>query len=345
MAHWFGKGLPAAAVATVALLSYPAVARPTSIRAMAVEEVRLGTILYRIASANAGACAKPEVITGLVVHDLTRYERNIRPAISQAFSIKTGFGVLGIVPGSAAADAGLRTDDEILTVGPYTVATSAAEIQPRSYRRTEQFYAAIQKALTYNNETELLVRRAGSFVKVPLRAKFGCGGKMALTSSSARNAWSDGKHVVVTTGMTDFSRSDDEIAFVIAHEMAHNILGHSRSDRRAREIFGFARIRQGEIQADAYAVRLMSNAGYHPAGGIAFLENARRRLWWNISLDHPGFGQRIKIITTAMRSIQADAAASNRLVAYETTGPVSNAPRLSSNGLQTVWLRPIPYGG
>jgi hypothetical protein len=276
------------------------------------------------------------VITGLVVHDLTRYERPIRPAISQAFSIKTGFGVLGIVPGSVAAQAGLRTDDEILAVGNYSVATATAETGPRSYRRTEQFNATIQQVLTYNHDTELLVRRAGTLLRVPILAKYGCGGKMALTSSSTRNAWSDGKHVVVTTGMTDFSRSDDEIAFVIAHEMAHNILGHSRSDGRARGIFGFARIKRGEIEADAYAVRLMSNAGYHPTGGIRFLENARRRMWWNISLDHPGFGQRIKIITAAMRSHQSDAAASKRLVTDQTTGSISNEPTLSSNELQAV---------
>lgn len=302
----FGKtAITAIVVAGALLVSSPATARATSIRGLAAQEVRLATIAYRIAAANADACSTREAMTGLVMHDLTRYDHSLRPAISQAFSMSSGFGVLGIVPGSVAAEAGLMIDDEILALGPYSVEDSAAKDRPRSYQRMEQFHAAMDAALTHGR-TELLIRRAGSLQRVPLRAQHGCGGKLALMSSSSTNAWADGKHVVITTGMTSLSRSEDEIAFVIAHEMAHNILGHPGESGGSRGIFGFSRVKRGEIEADNHAVRLLANAGYQPAGGITFLESARRRMWWNVSLDHPGFGRRIQIIAAAMKALQGE---------------------------------------
>lgn len=288
------------AAALTIFFSSAASARPTSIRELAAQEVRLATISYRIAATNSHACETKEVITGLVLHDLTRYDVNVRPAVAQAFSVVTGFGVLGIVSGSVAAHAGLRAGDEIIAVGEFSLEDAQAYVRPKSYRRMEQFHAIVDRTLN-TGETKLLVRRDGRLLRLAMQAQHGCGGKLALTSSSTMNAWADGKHVVVTTGMTGLSRSDDEIAFVIAHEMAHNMLRHSIADGRSRGFFGFSRIRRGEIEADAYAVRLMKVAGYQAAGGVSFLQNARRRFWWSFSLDHPSFGRRIKTVSAAIR--------------------------------------------
>lgn len=300
----------ASLVTTVAaatfVFSSPATARPTSVRALAAQEARLATIAYRIAEANADACREPEIITGLVLHDLTRYDRATRPAVSRAFSLNGGFGVLGIIPNSAAAEAGLRVDDEIVAVGDLSVEDDTAESRRQSYDRMERFNDLVQAA-PKDGRIQLLVRRSGSPLRLSLRAQYGCGGKLALTNSSTLNAWSDGKHIVVTTGMVGLSRSDDEIAFVIAHEMAHNILGHSGKGEERRGLFGFSRIKRGEIEADTYAVNLMAKGGYKPSAGISFLESARRRLWWNISLDHPDIGARIRIVTAAMEGANRSA--------------------------------------
>jgi Zn-dependent protease with chaperone function len=282
------------------LFNSPAHARPMTIRQLAAEEVPLASIAYRIAVANADACETRELMSGLILHDLTLYHRSFRAAVSRAFSVNAGFGVLRVVPGSAGADAGLRVDDEILAVGRFNVQDPTAQRRPRSYQRMANLHATMQAAL-HDGQIDLLVRRAGELLKVQLRPRQGCGGRLTLMNSSSMNAFSDGMHVIVTTGINSLARSTDEIAFVIAHEMAHNILRHS-SESQKRGIFGSSDVMQDEVEADSYAVRLMANAGYEPAGGIAFLRNAQRRLWWNVSLDHPGFGRRIEIVTEAMRA-------------------------------------------
>ncbi len=287
-------------------------ARPISIRALAAEEVRLATIANRISLVNTHACATRGNVTGLVLHDLTRYERELRGAVSQSFSLGGGIGVIGVVPGSAAARAGLSIDDEIVAIGGRSVEIHDASARPKSYGRISEFDRQLQSELLLGQAT-LTIRRAGKAMQVNLPAQPGCGGKLVLSSSSVLNAWADGEHVIVTTGMSALARTDDEIAFVIAHEMAHNILRHTASRNAQTFFLGVSRLKNGEIDADRFAVQLMAGAGYQPAGGISFLKNAKKRLWWSFSLDHPGFGSRIKVVAKAMKdNALAAAAAGNQ---------------------------------
>src|SRR4051812_24896369 len=259
------------AVGSVAL-STPVSAAPMSLRAFAEQQVRVATIGYRLGAANANRCAQPQMLTGMLLHDLSQYDRVVRSSVSRAFSLGSGFGIIQIVPGSAADRAGLHIDDEIIAVRGVNVEDQPAVAGSRkSYRRMERFAAFLQAALQ-SGATELLIRRNGAFMRVMLQGKPGCGGELTLLNSNEQNAWSDGNQVAVTTGMLRMAHSDDEIAFVVAHEMSHNLLGHSRST--ASQIFG---ARRSEIAADQMAVGLMTYAGYRPAGGISFLETARRR--------------------------------------------------------------------
>lgn len=50
------------------------------------------------------------------------------------------------------------------------------------------------------------------------------------TSDDKVNAYADGKKIVIAGGMMRFVESDDELAMVMAHEMAHNLLGHVNSN-------------------------------------------------------------------------------------------------------------------
>jgi hypothetical protein len=293
--------------ACVAALSAGSAAGATglSVRELGALQMRVKAIGYRIAAANAGACARPEMMSGIVAHDLTQYLPEARQPVSQAFSLTDGFGVLQIVPGSTADRAGLRIDDEIIKVGDTIVEDpSAVRNASPSYAREDQF-AQILSAELAKGPAQLTVRRAGQLVRVTLTGQAGCGGDVILSNSSNLNAWSDGRRVMVTTAMMQQTASDDELAFVVAHEMAHNILGHSDKNDSYSLLgilgIGSSRVKRMEMDADSYAVPLMSYAGFAPQGGMSFLAAARRRLWWNdMSIDHPSFGRRMKIVSAAI---------------------------------------------
>lgn len=47
-----------------------------------------------------------------------------------------------------------------------------------------------------------------------------------LVDDQGLNAFADGEKVYIPTGMLRFSETDDELAYVVSHELAHNILNH-----------------------------------------------------------------------------------------------------------------------
>ena len=68
---------------------------------------------------------------------------------------------------------------------------------------------------------------------------------------------------MIDAGLERLLRDDAELAFAIAHETAHILLGHTAADRQS-DIGDLTRRRAMEQQADAAALRLMARAGYAP---------------------------------------------------------------------------------
>ena len=66
-----------------------------------------------------------------------------------------------------------------------------------------------------------------------------CDMPISIEENSTINAFADGSQIIVTTGMMRFV-DDDELALVIGHEMAHNILGHVTRSMANQMIGGFA---------------------------------------------------------------------------------------------------------
>lgn len=66
------------------------------------------------------------------------------------------------------------------------------------------------------------VRRELQLIGTP-----GRGGDFVVIQENSLNAWSDGHYVAISTRMLRFAKDDAELAFIVAHEMAHNILNHA----------------------------------------------------------------------------------------------------------------------
>lgn len=53
-----------------------------------------------------------------------------------------------------------------------------------------------------------------------------CSYTMILGAGNEVNAYADGKRIIISRGMMMFARDDTELSFVIAHELAHNVMSH-----------------------------------------------------------------------------------------------------------------------
>jgi PDZ domain/Peptidase family M48 len=310
------RGCVLASLSSLALAAgTPAAAdvQPGAFDALGAQELRLASVGFRLAQASREACASPKPLTGLVVHDLSEYDPKLRPDVARSFSLGSGYGVLAVVPESPAEHAGLRPKDEILAV-------DGVDVQDRSGRTTAESasfdrmaeFSHLLDARLEAGPAQLKVRRGTDVLSLRLEPAYGCGGRFHLSLSHTLNAWSDGDYVVITKAIMDFTAADDELAFVIAHEMSHNILGDG-DDRSSssKALFSAAPAarktgRAMEIRADTYAVRLMAEAGYDAEKAIPFLVRAGKRRWWDFApLDHPGTKKRIATIRSTWAEVQS----------------------------------------
>ena len=268
-------------------------------------ELRLETIGYRLSHANAALCPQPEMLTGLMLHNIGGYNRTDRPEISARYDLTYGFGVLHVVAGSAAALAGLSGGDEIVSLNGTTLAGFGQDLVGKqgSYDRTDRFESVLAAALRAG-PTILGIRRGHQQISLPLHVEQGCGGQFAVMRNSALDAWSDGRYVAVTDRMMDFVSDDAELAFVVAHEMAHNILHHADQTKGINRLFaefgfGARKLKAAEIEADNLAVELMARAGFDVTAPERLLRRFATVRSMDLSITHPGISRRIAIVKTA----------------------------------------------
>lgn len=269
------------------------------------EALRLQQVGYRLARANADACDEPTMLNGLMLHDIAGYAPADRDAARSLYGLAYGFGVLGVVKGSMAERAGLIAGDELIGLNGHDLtAFGTAAIGKRpTYARTESFVALLDSALR-RGPANLVVLRRDQRLEVVLQPERGCGGWMALMHQRTIDAWSDGRYVAVTQGLAEAVTSDSELAFIVAHEMAHNMRSRGgQSGNRSRFFIQFGlgtgQAKAEEIAADTQAVSIMLRGGFDPDGAEQALRRMAALRPQGIPITHPSFSRRIAIVRAA----------------------------------------------
>jgi Peptidase family M48 len=130
-------------------------------------------------------------------------------------------------------------------------------------------------------------------------ALFRCSQLLLITPGMTPNASTDGRRIKISRGVLALAAgSEDELAFVLAHEMGHLVLGHSV----------FHGSIEKELDADSKGLEIMARAGYQPQGAIAilrrwaaFMPNAAN------GNDHPVVERRISRLEAQIATLRAPA--------------------------------------
>jgi predicted Zn-dependent protease len=72
----------------------------------------------------------------------------------------------------------------------------------------------------------------------PYSNESSCAFPVQLGKERGLNAYADGEKVVIFPEMVLFTQTDDELAYIIAHELAHNIMGHVDSTKSNATVGG-----------------------------------------------------------------------------------------------------------
>lgn len=249
------------------------------VRALLADDVRVARVGTRLAQ--NGGCDARLSAPGMVVQDAAQYAPALRPVARQALGLGTLPTIVAVLPGGAAAQAGLAPGDEILAVDGARV----PEARPgKSFDRLGRVETMIEGGLARDG-LRLTVRRSGATRDVRVPSTTGCRSRFQMQPGTKLNASADGTYVQVSGALVAFATRDDELALIMAHELAHNILGHKAKLDAAgvsRGLFAGlggngARIRETEAEADRLALYLMARAGYDISIAPAFWERFGRK--------------------------------------------------------------------
>ena len=242
-------------------------------------DARVLTIGYRLATRNAPFCRVTENASGMTLHHIGQYGDGA--AARATFGFAREYAVLALVAGGPAAKAGVQIDDALVAANGSSLQPTAAQLaaidQPAAYRPIAWADATLRAALDAA-PVRLSVLRDGAAVDVTLTGVRACRSRFELRPTSDYGASADGDIVSITSAMLGFMADDDELAAILAHEMAHNLLEHRRRLNDAgiqrglmQQLGRNARLTLAtEIEADRLSIWLMANAGFDPAGAVRF---------------------------------------------------------------------------
>ncbi|KQS04341.1 hypothetical protein ASG11_08835 [Sphingomonas sp. Leaf357] len=232
------------------------------------DDARVARLAFSLAMASRRNCSKLDPATGLVLQHLSQFQAADRASVVAAFPIDRGPGVIVVVPDSPAAVAGIDAGDILLAIDGQAIPPDPDLALPFDAARARHRADVVNDLL--QTARGVTVLRDGTSHTIDITPRPACPSRVHLARSGQRNAFADGRHVFLTTGVVAQLRNDDELAFLIAHEMAHNILGHAAL-MRSGTVGGRQGVRQIESAADRLGATLMLDAGFDPVRGAALL--------------------------------------------------------------------------
>ena len=241
--------------------------KDTSIKPFTVESLkktytqidRIEKVAYPILVSNKQICSKQYNNYGLTAATLNANATVKSQKIwKEVFNIKNRPTVIRITPNSVAYTTGLKIGDEFISVNKVAIPSEISQ----HYKVYDSLKAPSINITVLRNTKQL------SFYMI---AEKTCDVKILLSQHEGTNAFAKENKIVIEAELEKLLENDDELALVIAHELAHIILGHT-SEERQNELDIKQMRAMMEKDADALGMHLFLNAGYNPEVALKALE-------------------------------------------------------------------------
>jgi hypothetical protein len=201
---------------------------PTPQQVMLRDIVAQQDRLYRVAAPllvnNTELCkGNARNLLGFTAKSRYSFSDELSEAAQQLYGMDDRLQVMGVLAGSGAARAGIRVGDKL----------SMVEGKPVAPGLGAERHAATMLAplITSGTSARLTMVRNGAPVQITVPFTRACAYSIELGNADNVSAYNDGRRVLITRGMMNFAANDNELAYVLAKEMAHNSLNHARVQR------------------------------------------------------------------------------------------------------------------
>lgn len=248
---------------TARLLGVSAEPSPSNdFAARLAREQKLADLGWRLARSNAEFCNDASISIGLQLFDAASFRDP--DAIRRELGLQHDIAVLTAAKGSPAAKADFKSLEQVTHIESFAVDQWAVD-EPLYWKRAEQVHKLLGDTL--QSKGVVSVTRAGQ-EPLTVTGVLACATRFELTGGKD-TALADGTRVRLSAHYPAFAYPEDELAAVMAHELAHNLLGHRAwldANGRKRK-----HVRMTEREADRLAPWLLANAGFEPEAALRFM--------------------------------------------------------------------------
>ena len=256
---------------------------------------RLQDVGWRLVRGNVGFCPKVVPSVGLQLQDMASYGA---PGIARkALGLTRDFAVQTAAHGSPAALAGgVTRNREIVRL---------ERLDPNAWPAGKAM--DWQRLVWAHDHVEAMLAEHGGIAigfadgaEVRLQPVEVCASRFELMGEGDK-AVADGNRVVIGIDFPAFAYPEEELfAALVAHELAHNVLGHDAwldTHGRSRR-----HVRRTEREADRLMPWLLANAGYDPAAAARFWDRWGRKHDAGLLMvrNHDGWDERVEFVTAEL---------------------------------------------
>jgi membrane-associated protease RseP (regulator of RpoE activity) len=189
----------------------------------------------------------PRKAPNLGVQFQTKPKGDLGVTMERLYGASEEPSVLFMIDGGPAQLAGLQARDRLVSIYGIPAKESKA-------------IAEKLRASSMDTPVPVLVRRGSQTLAFAIKGVPACDYPLGLSEEQVVNAYADGDRIMITRGMMSFARTDEELALVIGHEMAHDAMKHLEAKRQNAAGGLVADIALAILTRGAYRQSSISNA-------------------------------------------------------------------------------------
>lgn len=292
--------------------------------------------LYRVAAPllvkNTDLCrSQARNLLGFTAKNQYSYSSEFVGTAQKMLGLDGRLQVMGVLAGSGAAKAGVRRGDILISMEDKPM--------PEGENAERQAATMLAPLVIGRSSIRMTVARDGAMQTLTIPLTYACAFGVELGNTDNVTAYADGHRVLVTRGMMNAAASDDELAYVLAKEMAHNALMHARRQHMSATIgdiidnlirlrpdmstmVGLSGVKPMPKELDAMADKLslymLARAGYSIERVVPFWQRMASQypatVLTGYTSIHPATEYRIEAMEKAIRDIKAKQAGKRPLL-------------------------------